>query len=698
MSKRLLNVLVFSLLGIQMSISQVLYDHEKNYDNGSVYKSRCTEYLRNEFKMFEGMKVLSCSDLKLSNGNTFVFMKVKLAFSYNERGYVPNRVLGTASRGVSMATVRKGDNLTELHMIAVDNNGEPIKHFKMSEEFYIYKLLDGYYLFVLGEESKKFNGISYTFNKRLVCFDYEGNQRWSSNSDLMTFSMLKTNYNLYVVGELANSESCSIIQVIDIKTGNVISEKVGENGNVCISISGIDEGLQITEYIKRNNNNRKFIFPYETRDKENFARKLMNSYDKSKASDQVKIGERYLNGKGFDKDAKKAFEWFMKSAEQNDTRGCERVAYCYLNGIGVGIDKAKAISYYEKAAIAGDKTAITSAAKMYADGDGIQKNMSRALYWKECLAFQGDKDAQKYVLSHLSEMHEKNSIDASEARSMAQNSYKQKEYRWAEYLIQRAIELGNNEARLDYGSWLVKDEMAQKNYSKAEEYLTPFAGNGNVEAMILLSKMFERLNDKEKEMYWIAKAAENNDNESLYKLYVAYKTGVGVKKNKKLAQSSLQKAAEFGNQNALREILIELASSKKAHNNIETILFWFKKMNYDTQLEIVKSYTVDKTLYLDYYVEKELTKYLASTNRYEGIEMQIIQLIQHEQYLEAKTWLGKLTTAFNTNEEKLKNDLNLYFGIIDELYHHDEMGANIYYSKSNRPEAKDKNLRTRLIQ
>ncbi|RIB26023.1 hypothetical protein C2G38_2164500 [Gigaspora rosea] len=71
-----------------------------------------------------------------------------------------------------------------------------------------------------------------------------------------------------------------------------------------------------------------------------------------------------------EKDEKKAFTYYQKLADMNNSNGMYQVAYCYYLGIGIEIDKQKAFSYYLKSADAGNSM-------------GIWKTTCTELAWKK---------------------------------------------------------------------------------------------------------------------------------------------------------------------------------------------------------------------------------------------------------------------------------------------------------------------------
>ncbi len=87
--------------------------------------------------------------------------------------------------------------------------------------------------------------------------------------------------------------------------------------------------------------------------------------DKSKAKDninndveipdgdeiiQYNLGNCYKNGIGIEKDEVEAFEYYKKSAENEDVDAQLQLGYCYSNGIGTEVNKEKAFELYKLAA------------------------------------------------------------------------------------------------------------------------------------------------------------------------------------------------------------------------------------------------------------------------------------------------------------------------------------------------------------
>lgn len=72
---------------------------------------------------------------------------------------------------------------------------------------------------------------------------------------------------------------------------------------------------------------------------------------------QNEIGKRYHEGKGIEKNLKKAFKWWMFAAKQGNAEAAFNVAKCYENGQGIEKNKKKAFQWYKKAAEQGNEKA-----------------------------------------------------------------------------------------------------------------------------------------------------------------------------------------------------------------------------------------------------------------------------------------------------------------------------------------------------
>ena len=64
---------------------------------------------------------------------------------------------------------------------------------------------------------------------------------------------------------------------------------------------------------------------------------------------QYNVGWAYKSGEGIAKNAKKAFEWHLKSAEQGDPDAQNHIGNAYELGEGTNKNAKKAFFWYQKA-------------------------------------------------------------------------------------------------------------------------------------------------------------------------------------------------------------------------------------------------------------------------------------------------------------------------------------------------------------
>lgn len=90
-------------------------------------------------------------------------------------------------------------------------------------------------------------------------------------------------------------------------------------------------------------------------------------------------GKLYLEGEVVEKDEKKAFDYFTKSADSKDYRGQRELGKCYMNGTGVDKDVNKAIEYLELAISVGDRDARLNLAQCIIENN-VEDRYAEVIY------------------------------------------------------------------------------------------------------------------------------------------------------------------------------------------------------------------------------------------------------------------------------------------------------------------------------
>ena len=659
-------------LGILSSSSQTIkFPDDSGKDCNQQTYSNCLDYIKNN-------RVLNGETLEdyttrfypiNSTGDLFVISLVK---SHDEKTKVYSDKPFLSAEGIFLPKIKVSHTATLVKnvkeqntiVVFVNKQGEPIKSIGGFNSKMHIKVLDNNKVLLINGYFDEENGKKIQYFREMALFELNGVEKWQANDDMYFRDYALSNNNIYLVGTNKNSE----YKVINLSDGSIVLDKVLPAANYKDSrftkVSLTKDGVTVTREYQYNKKTEIETFPYELNDKSYQEVLIVNSFNKNEANDQVSIGLKYLNGDQISKDEKKAFEWFQKAANQNNDKGLYRLGYCYQKGLGVSQDKTKAADLYEQASNKGNIDAMAALSKMYLNGDGVPKDLSKALHWQEILAFDGDKDAQKVVLSNQSVQYQRADIRNTLERAL--NSHKEKNYCWAEYCIKRAIELGNNDARLYYGLWLGKGDGVQKDYAKAEEYLTPFAEKDNEEAASVLGSIYRDLNDKKKEMFWVEKAALKGDVDSQLKMAEAYLTGNGVKKNKKMAAEMLEKAAVYGNQDAAMKLVYGYGTGKGMKKDESQCLMWFNRLSLENRLEVAEDFDENPKIKCTIGLVINMYEEIAKTKNYEAMKRFAELSVEYRGYDNAVKALNLLESAKNVSYSTKNADVYMLWGKLHE--------------------------------
>ena len=576
----------FRLLFVTMAmlIAQTVAAQEKRN-----YRDIAFDYLMQNISSIEARPWSVKADHydRMPNGDYLVKLTITRTLTRQEDRLVNNQVQAygaTFNVGVRNATVNINYEDTKSYLVFVDRFGEPTKYMDAPQN-HVFKYWGGNAWLLMNKHKENIGNKQIECYNNIACFSNKGDMLWHGR-DIKIYGWGYTGQTVYTTGTY-HDNGLSVVRSIDVKTLQPNDKVI--SGGIPYGVDFEAEGLRITKY-NSNGQSSNFIFPYAASDTQFQIEQVLKSYDLTRASDQVALGERYLNGNVVDKNEKKAFELFEKAANQNSDIGMLKLAECYKKGVGVIQDNAKAFSLYEKSANMGNTDAMIALSDMYAGGDGIEKNMSKALFWKEKLAFKGNINAQKFILANQSVEYEKADITADEAYKKGRDSYMEKSYEWAKFCFERAISLGSKDAMFDFGKILYVGEGIERNYSKAVELLSKIGEEYNhVGAQLCLAQMYKENkgipHDIKKVIYWTTKAAENDDETAMVALAYYYKYSDEVKKNKKLSFQYCERAAIKGNQEAIREMVFNHAQGDGTKKDKYSALTWFEKID-DSEMQM----------------------------------------------------------------------------------------------------------------
>ena len=96
------------------------------------------------------------------------------------------------------------------------------------------------------------------------------------------------------------------------------------------------------------------------------------------AEAQHRVAVMYQNGLGTTLSPEKAFDWMMKSAENDYDLAYHGIGFMYLEGEGVDRSPEEAAKWFEKGVEKGLIGSMTVLADMYKQGNGVEENPEEA--------------------------------------------------------------------------------------------------------------------------------------------------------------------------------------------------------------------------------------------------------------------------------------------------------------------------------
>ena len=208
-----------------------------------------------------------------------------------------------------------------------------------------------------------------------------------------------------------------------------------------------------------------FMFPYEPKYKGQVMKPVdMRSYV------WYRIGKMHCYGLGTEQDYEKAFEWFLKSAQEGNKFAQYSLANLYYYGNGVEKDLSQAFLWYRKSSEQGQPYAPYAVAQMYDKGEYVS---------------QSEETAQRYYKVALSGFLELESKDQADDNLYYKLGAMYKKGLGTEIDIPKAIEYFEKSAENMWSTYqlgrlyLFGAEGVEKDKEKAAQWLTKSAHDGN---------------------------------------------------------------------------------------------------------------------------------------------------------------------------------------------------------------------------
>ncbi len=253
---------------------------------------------------------------------------------------------------------------------------------------------------------------------------------------------------------------------------------------------------------------------------------LLQKAENGDAEAQYLLGEAYSDKNSIFKDHKKAFEWFLKSAENGYVKGMLRVAALYHVGLGCKErDTYKVQYWYRRAMEEGSSIAVLKLAEALDQGFFDHGRIGKS---------ESDKQEALELYKKASEL---GYVEGSRALAFYYHRDNRDSY-LAFYWFRVGAEQGDSESQLYYASALFHGNAELDIKPQKEEaviWYSRSAEQGNVLAQYALSKCLfygEGIEKSEKEAFvWCEKAARQNMRMAQETLSIMYGRGLGIEQD-----------------------------------------------------------------------------------------------------------------------------------------------------------------------
>ena len=419
---------------------------------------------------------------------------------------------------------------------------EPTEQFA-NDDFYVDILLK----FDESEQSENDNVI-FSDNDDLTAEDFT----WNDNNSVTVNvdDLPKSKY--YLKWSSSYQEACKLIYnkeskledfqkaeqflLNESRTGNVLAiqdlgklystDKLGEKDEKK-SFSFYEEAFQGFMEIEPDSD---FMFPYEPK----FDGQIMKPVN-MRSYVWYRTGKMQCYGLGTEQNYEKAFQWFLKSAQEDNKFAQYSLANLCYYGTGVEKDLPQAFLWYQKSSSQGQPYASYAVAQLYDKGEYVSKNAETAQgYYKVALLgflkLENKDQADDNLYYKLGSMF-KNGLGTEADISKAIDYFK------------RSAEMNNKNGLYEYGKALIQGKHIEADLNKGLECIEKAIKLGNTNAKRFLALEFISggyfPQDIEKGIAMLTECADEGDSFACFKLGQIYLKGEIVPQDLERAEKYL---------------------------------------------------------------------------------------------------------------------------------------------------------------
>ena len=491
------------------------------------------------------------------------------------------------------------------------NQTNPVKYNSSAEAYNIYLVSeDGEYCLTSTQSSSGINSIdAQPFNKQAPdspqCLTWNIKKRKMSSDDYNivtsdSFHLLDSDHTLHFVETNPWWNIWSIRRSDKKGRFDIVSSRQSKSDHYRL---GITKDGNVS-FIHESRSNLSFIFsqgpqhqhplgsmasqPYETNrhghqaDNEN-----VSDFDSfvakaryGDAETQYQLAKMYYKGIDVKHNMERAFDWYLRAAEQDHELAQAQVGYMYFEGQGVGQSYSTALVWFERAALKGHINSQFNLAGLYFYGNGTTVDYPSAFKWYLKAAEQGHNLAQSQTADMLGKglgiernnkdaifWHKKVLAQYAVPGSMFAIAYAydiggagvKQDYPEAARWYEKAAQANYVIAQLNLGILYQEGRGVGKNLQRAFNLYMKAAQQGNSAAQVNVGTYFDFIDgavskDLEQGFMWYMKAAQQGNARGQFMVASMYSLGEGVDKDISQAITWYRKAAAQGNVRAQKDL------------------------------------------------------------------------------------------------------------------------------------------------
>lgn len=447
---------------------------------------------------------------------------------------------------------------------------------------------------------------------------------------------------------LNESRSGNVLAIQDL--GKLYStDKLGEKDEKK-SFSFYEEAFQGFMEIEPDSD---FMFPYEPK----FDGQIMKPVN-MRSYVWYRTGKMQCYGLGTEQNYEKAFQWFLKSAQEDNKFAQYSLANLCYYGTSVEKDLPQAFLWYQKSSSQGQPYASYAVAQLYDKGEYVSKNAETAQgYYKVALLgflkLENKDQADDNLYYKLGSMF-KNGLGTEADISKAIDYFK------------RSAEMNNKNGLYEYGKALIQGKHIEADLNKGLECIEKAIKLGNTNAKRFLALEFISggyfPQDIEKGIAMLTECADEGDSFACFKLGQIYLKGEIVPQDSEKAEKYLLMADKDSGHACYYLGRLYLEGEKY---DLDKAVEWLEKaVNYD-EIKAYASYSLAKILLEDnkYHDTQKAIKLLelsAEENNWASFLLGRLYLFGTEDIEKdkekAKEWLNRSAEDGNVYAQNLLND------------------------------------------